>query len=314
MKKFLLSIVVVLLIIFALYMTKQPSENEKGNFNIAVLKGPTGLGIVKLMEDNLYNISIVNTPEEILTKIINGEADIAAVPTNLASTIYNKTEGNISTVCVHTLGILYILDSSGTVNKLSDLSGKTIYATGQASIPEYVLNYILKENNIKNVTIEFLNEHSELAAMAASGTVNICLLPEPFVTTVLEKNKTFKIAIDLTKEWNTITALELPMGVMIVRNEIIDSNKNLLNIFLDDYKKSIEYVNTNLDSASSLAVKHEIIADLEVAKLAIPNCNITFIEGEKMRSNVSAFLQILEGYEPKSIGGKLPDENFYYTK
>jgi len=306
MKKNILVIILILIAVFLIWMNKSIAPTNETKLKVATLKGPAGIGMVKLMEENKYEFTIVNTPEEIVAKVTSGSVDIATVPTNLASTLHNKTNGDIQVFGTTTLGVLYILDSTGTVNSLSDLSGKTLYATGQASVPEYVINYILKENNILDVTIEYLKEHSDLATKALAGEAPIIMLPEPFVTTVLNKNENFKRAIDLTSEWKNINNSELPMGVIIAKKGVN------LDTFIKDYKNSTEFTNTNIDEVASLAVKYEIIANIDIAKKAIPNCNIAFITQNNMKNDVSKFLEILYDFDAKSIGGKLPSEEFYY--
>ena len=301
---------------------KEQQQETKTDINIAVLKGPTGIGSVKLMNDsesgstkNNYNFQIASSPDEVNGKIISGELDIAAVPTNVASVLYNKTEGNVKIAALNTLGVLYILENGNTINTIEDLKGKTIYSSGQGATPEYALNYILEKNNIDDVTIEYMSEHAELATALASGSVEIGLLPEPNVTAVTMKNENTRIAINLTDEWNKVgEGSQLTMGCIVARKEFVEQNKEAFDNFLDEYKSSIEYTSSNLDSTASLVAKYEIMASSSAAKNAIPNCNIVYIDGEEMKTAAKGFYEVLFNANPQSIGGKLPDENFYYSK
>ncbi len=303
---------------------------EKTKINIAALKGPTGIGMARLMEQaadgqtkNEYNFTVSGAPDDVTAKVINGEYDIAAVPTNVASVLYNKTKGEVLMLALNTKGVLYMLDSTGEINSVADLKGKTIYATGKGSTPEYVLNYVLTENGIdpkKDVTIEYLSEHAELAAHIAAGTAQIALLPEPNVTTVLSSNENVKIALNMTEEWDKIAGKDesngsiLTMGCVVVRKAFAEQNKEAVNAFLKEYKASIEYTSTNLDETSQLCERFEIIPKAAVAKKAIPNCNIFFAEGTDMKNYVENFFKVLYAYNPSSIGGTLPDDGIYYTK
>lgn len=311
-------------------VTPLPSYEERTQVRIATLKGPTGMGAVKLFADNeakttlnRYVTTIVNAPEEIVSKISTGEIDIAAVPTNLASTLYNKTGGKVQLLALNTLGVLSILDKGNTVTNISDLKGKTLYASGQGSTPEFILNYILKQNGIdpkKDITIVYKTEHSELATLALSGKADLVMLPEPFVTTVLSKNAGFRIAFDLTKEWKTavgkagITNSVLSMGGLIVRKEFAEKNKEAVNNFLKEYEASIQYVNTSVSESSKLVAKYGIMASADLAAKAIPNCNITYIDGDDMKTQILNLYQVFFAADPKSIGGALPGEDFYYHK
>ncbi|MEA4816184.1 MAG: MqnA/MqnD/SBP family protein [Lachnospiraceae bacterium] len=308
--------------------TEEPATvpEEKANINIAVLKGPTGLGALKLMEDNdaktaknNYNFTISAAPDEVTGKVISGEIDIAAVPTNLAATLYNKTEGKIKLAALNTLGMLYVLENGNTINSIADLAGKTIYSSGQGATPEYALNYILEQNGIENVTVEYKAEHAELATAVAAGEVNIAVLPEPNVTAVLLKKPDIRIALDLTEEWNKISEKNnddsvLSMGCIIVRTDFLENNKEAFDTFLDEYKASIEYVTSNVEPSATLAEKYGILASAAAAKSAIPKCNIVYIDGSEIKDSIENFYNVLFEANPKSVGGTLPDENFYYSK
>lgn len=299
---------------------------EKIHIRIGSLKGPTTMGMVKLMEEsevgnteNNYEVSMTGTVDEIVTSIVNGELDVAAVPCNLASVIYNKTEGKISVAAINTLGVLYVVENGNEINSIEDLKGKTIYSTGKGTTPEYVLNYVLSENGIdveKDVTIEYKSEATEVAAVLAEDSSAIAMLPQPFVTTAQGKNDKLRVALDMTEEWNKVQGKDgsaLVTGVVIARNEFIDENKEAFNKFLEDYKWSTEYVNSNLEEASTLIEKYDIVP-AAVAKKALPLCNITFIEGDEMETKISGYLKVLFGQNPKAVGGKIPEKGFYYKK
>lgn len=288
--------------------------------NVYALKGPTGIGLVKVMNDNdgTYNITLAGAPDEVTAAVINGDANIAAVPTNLAATLYNKTQGKVQLVALNTLGVLHIVTSDPAIQSLSDLEGKTLWATGQGSTPEYVLNYILEANGLADkVEVQYLAEHAELATQAASGMVDLALLPEPHVTSVLNQNKDFRIALDVTELFNQAAAGKgenavLSMGCVIVNKEWAENNADKLAAFMDAYAASVEFVNTNVDEASQMVEAQGIIPKAAVAKKAIPNCHIVFVTGEEMKTQIAPFFQVLYNANPKSVGGALPVDDFYY--
>ncbi len=298
---------------------------EKETVRVAALKGPTAIGMAKLMEDNdsgqaknEYQFTIAAAADDIVGKLTSGEVDIAAIPTNLAATLYQKTSGGIEMLAVNTLGVLYLTDSTGEIKSVGDLKGKTIYASGEGSVPQYVFDYILSQNGMdpqKDVTIEYKTEHSELATLAISGDAPICVLPEPFVTQVKAKNPEISAALDLTKEWEAVTdgKYQLAMGCIVVRREFLDEHKQAVDTFLTEYKASTEYANSNVEQTAKIVGQKEIMPQ-EVANQAIPNCNIVFLSGEEMKNSVSGFYQVLMDFQPKSIGGKLPDDEFYYQQ
>ncbi len=297
------------------------SQKNMAAINVGVLKGPTGIGAVELMEksetgktEGNYNISVVSAADEINGKIAKGELDIAAVPTNVAPLLYNKDNGEYSVLAVNTLGVLYVLENGNTVNNVNDLSGKTIYMAGQGSVPEYVINYILEKNGIDDAEIVYMTEHTEVATALADGRADIVVLPEPNVTAVMMQNENIRIALNLTEEWKNVSGNDMAMGCIIVRNDFLKNNREAVNTFLDEYEDSIEFVNERKEQAAELVEKYSIMASAEAALKAIPNCNIVYIDGDDMKRILSDFYEVLYEANPKSIGGSLPGADFYYDE
>lgn len=302
--------------------SQSASSGAKSILRVGALRGPTGMGLVRLMKDNdeknasnNYSFIIDGAPDEITGKLVSGELDIAALPTNLAAALYSKTEGALSVIAVNTLGVLYVLSTDEDVTTVADLAGKTVYSSGQGAVPEYVFDYILQGNDLDpaaDLTVEYVGEHSELATKLAIGAAEIAVLPQPFVTSVTMKDENIKIALDLTEEWKKVSGgSELVMGCIVVRREILEKNPAAIDAFLAEYASSVDFVNTNVDEAAALIGEYEIMA-ADVAKAAIPGCNIVCITGEEMQNSLAPFLAILHERNPKSVGGALPDDEFYY--
>jgi NitT/TauT family transport system substrate-binding protein len=297
---------------------------------VMALKGPTAMGLVELIDEsesgavngNDYEFTIAASADEVTPKLVQGETDIAAVPANLASVLYNNTDGQIRVLAINTLGVIYIVDTGDTVHSVTDLKGKTIYASGKGATPEYALNYILTKNGIdpeKDVTIEWKSEHAEcVAALAASEDEGIALLPQPFVTTAQIKNDRIRIALDLTQEWDKLqkdeeTPSALLTGVIVARADFIEEHPEAVSAFMDSYKKSVDYVNGNVEEAAKLIEKFDIVP-AAVAQKALPYCNITFIEGAEMKDKLSGYLSVLLEQNEKSVGGEIPADDFYYER
>lgn len=291
-------------------------KQDDTEIRIAALKGPTGMGMVKLADKQNYpnyTVSIEASPDALNPRIISGEVDVATVPVNLASVLYNKLDGDISVLAVSTLGVLYVVEAGSEVNSVADLAGKTVYATGQGATPEYILNYLLDKNGVAgSVEVNYVGEHAALATMLADGSAEIGMLPEPNVTSTLAGNDNLRIALNLTEEWNKVCSTELVQGVVIARKSFVNEHPEAIEQFLREYEKSSAFVNENIDEAAKLIVDAGILGNVEIAKKAIPNCNISFSKGEAMHKAVEGMLAVLFEANPKSIGGKLPDKDFYY--
>ena len=299
------------------------SEAEKTEeavtLKVLTLKGPTGIGMAKMMEDNngKYEFTVAGQPTEAVAAVSTKKADIAAVPTNLAATLYKKTEKGVKMLAINTLGSLYVLEKGNTINSVADLKGKTLYATGQGANPEYVLNYILEKNGLtvgEDVKIEFKAEHSELAALMAAGECVLGMLPEPNVASAMAQNPDLRIALNLNDEWNKVADEEsrLTMGCVIVRTEILENYPNAVKNFLAELETSIKYANDNAADAGTLCEKHGIVPKAPLAKKAIPNCNLTYIDGADMKPAINGYFEVLYNANKTSVGGALPDEGFYY--
>ena len=307
MKK-LLAILTLAVMLVAFGCAAAPAEPV----NIAALKGPTGMGISYLMDDaDKYNVELQDAPDVVVGKFVSGEIDIAAVPINLAATLYNKTEGDVVLLNLNTLGVLYILENGDTVQSLADLAGKTVYASGEGATPQFVLDYLLAENGLTDqVTVEYVGEHTALAAMVASGEAQIALLPEPFVSAATIKNPETRVALDLNTAWEAASGTKLVMGVYIARRAFFDANPDQVKAFLADYAASVEKVNTAADAAQKIA-DLGIVGSAAIAKAAVPRSYIVSITGDEMKSAASAVLNVLFTANPVSIGGKLPGDDLY---
>jgi NitT/TauT family transport system substrate-binding protein len=307
MKK-LLAILTLLVMIFVVGCAKAPAEPV----NIAALKGPTGMGISYMMEDTAkYNVELQDAPDVVVGKFVNGEIDIAAVPLNLAAVLYNKTEGNVVLLNLDTLGVLYIVENGETIKSLADLAGKTIYASGEGATPQYVLDYLLAQNGLTDqVKVEYVGEHTALAAMVASGEAQVALLPEPFVSAVTVKNPAVRVALDLNSAWEEASGTKLVMGVYIASRTFYNEHPDQVKAFLADYAASVEKVNTSADAAQKIA-DLGIVGSAAIAEQAIPRSYIVSITGEEAKTAASAVLNVLFTANPKSVGGKLPGDDLY---
>ena len=334
--KSILSLCLALALVFSLTACGQKNDDAQdgqqtdeteftpASFSIAALKGPTAMGLVKLMQEsengetsgNDYTFTLAGSADEVTPALVKGELDMACVPANLAAVLYNKTEGALEVLAVNTLGVLYIVENGESVQSIADLKGQAIVAAGKGSTPEYVLRYLLAQNGIdpdNDVTIDWKSEHSECVAAMASGQATIALLPQPFVTVAQSKIEGLRMALDLNAEWDALdNGSGLITGVIVARREVVEENPAAVNEFLKEYAASVDWVNANTADAAALIGEYGIV-DAAVAEKALPYCNIVCLTGADLLEALPGYLEVLYNADAAAVGGEMPDNSFYFA-
>ena len=299
---------------------------EKVTVKVGALKGATTLGLLPL-EDKAangeagenYEFSMMTAADELLPMMIKGELDIALLPSNVASILYQKTNGGVTVIDINTLGVLYMVSGDSSVTGVENLAGKTIYLTGKGTTPDYVLHYILSGNGMdadSDCTLEYKSEATEVAALLAENPDAIGLLPQPFVTAACAQNDALSVILDMNAEWEKLQGEDgsrLVTGVTVVRNEFLQEHENAVATFMEEHQASAQSMNSDVENGARLAAASEIIAKEPIALKAIPKCNITYIDGADMKQALSGYLEVLYEQNPESIGGALPGDDFYYV-
>lgn len=323
MKKKLITLALTAAMVLLLLGGCGSSGQDHATIRLGGLKGPTSMGLAKLLTDakdgksaSTIEYTLAVAADELTSALIQGNLDMAAVPSNLASVLYNRTNGEISVLAVNTLGVLYIVDTKDSVHSFADLKGRTIYATGQGTTPEYSLKYLLQQNGLdpdKDVTLEFKSESTEIVSiMKSTDEEVVAMLPQPFVTVASSNVEGLNVALDLNAEWNALNnGSSLVTGVLIARNAFLEEHPKAVAAFLEEYKSSTAYANANVKEVSEMIEALDIVK-APIAQKALPQCNITYLDGADMKTAMSGYLQILYDQNPQSVGGALPTDDFYY--
>lgn len=315
LKSKLLSTALATLLILSALLLPSCAKKDNAELRVAVLSGTTGWGAAPLISSVNAGESKLNAKIDIYSDatlvsplMINGDADIAAVPTNLAAVLYNKTSGGIRVLAVNTLGVLYLIEDGNSVNSLADLAGKTVYLPGQGSNPEFIMRALVEGAGVENVTFDYTySSPDELATALASGKAALGVLPEPKVTAVISKKDTLRVALDFTEEWKKQTTAPLVQGCIIVRTAFLEEHPAVVEQFLKEYKTSVELVDSDPDSAAEMIAETGLAGAAAAAKAALPRCNITYLTGDEMATALNGFWNALFKLDPKSVGGALPD-------
>lgn len=323
LKKLLaLSLALLMLLPFA-SCAKADSELE---IKVYALNGTTALGMAQLIDsakqetaEMNYNVSLHTAADEITGAIITGECAIAALPTNVAVKLFNKSEGKLRLLALNTLGVLYLLqDGTESVSSLSELKGKTVYLPGAGSNPEYITAALLEAAGLKvgeDVILDTTtyNSPDALQTAIAAGEAPLAVLPEPKVTVASSANQSITVALDLTKEWEKLNGKNtLVQGCLVVNSEFASEHPKELEKFLEDYKASVEFISEGSDEAIEMIINAGILPKAAIAKKALPNCNICCIYGADMKSVMNTFCEKIFAYDKVSVGGALPNDDFYY--
>ena len=321
MLKKILSVVLAAVLLLA-SAAVSAEGTEKTTVRLGGLKGPTSMGMVKLLEDNengltanRYEVTLAGSPNDLTPALLKGDLDVLAVPVNLGAILFGKSGGAVQLAAVNTLGVLYIVEKGGeTVQSLEDLKGKTLYATGKGSTPEYALAYLLAQHGIDinaDLTVEWMSEHTEVVAKMAAAENAVALLPQPFVTVAAGQVENMRVALDLTKEWDSLdNGSQLITGGLVVRKAFAEENPEALTAFLEEYAASTAYTNERPAEAAQLIEKFDIIK-AAVAEKAIPFCNIVCVTGDEMKGIVTGYYQTLFDQNPEAVGGAMPGDEFY---
>lgn len=323
MKKKLITLALTAAMVLLLLGGCGSSGQDHATIRLGGLKGPTSMGLAKLLTDakdgksaSTIEYTLAAAADELTSALIQGNLDMAAVPSNLASVLYNRTNGEISVLAVNTLGVLYIVDTKDSVHSFADLKGRTIYATGLGTTPEYSLKYLLQQNGLdpdKDVTLEFKSESTEIVSiMKSTDEEVVAMLPQPFVTVASSNVEGLNVALDLNAEWNALNnGSSLVTGVLVARNAFLEEHPKAVAAFLEEYKSSTAYANANVEEVSEMIEALDIVK-APIAQKALPQCNITYLDGADMKTAMSGYLQILYDQNPQSVGGALPTDDFYY--
>jgi len=319
MKKFITFITTIAMLFTMIFgITAEETPVRLGG-----LKGPTTMSLVKLLDDNengktaqKYDFTMAISPDELTPLFIKGEMDIIAVPTNLASVLYNKLEGKAKLLAISATGVLYVVEKGEeNIKSLKDLKGKTVYATGKGATPEMAMRYLLSKEGLsldEDINMVWLSEPTEAVAKLNAQEKGIALLPQPFVTVAQQKVEGLNIAINIDEEWKRLgDGSMLTTACVVARKDFAENNPEKVELFLKDFASSVEFVNSDTDSSSKLIEKYDI-TKAPIAKIAIPYCNICAITGNDMKKAASGYLETLFELKPASVGGALPTDDFYY--
>lgn len=302
-----------------------PAPTQKADVDLVLLSGSTGLGASKLIVDakegstaNNYKIEVVSDPAQVIAGLKQGKYDLAALPVNVAAKLYNMPDVEVQVVALNTLGVLYVLEKDGeSVKSVADLKGKTIYTTGEGATPQYILEHILKQNGLTvgtDVQVVYRATADEVVSDISSTANAIAMLPEPKATVVTKQMNTVRYALDMTEEWGKISDDKLTQGCVVALKSFVNENKTALDLFLEEYKASIDFINKADEAAGNAVVAAEIIGKAPIAMAAIPKSNLVYIDGAEMKSVLGGTLTVLFEANAASVGGKMPDDAFYYQK
>lgn len=315
MKKKVLSCIIICAAVLLLASCgAQPEKDE--TLRVGALRGPTAMGMLRLMEENdgSYSFELAADASALAPALIKGELDIAALPANLAAVLYNNSNGAVKLAAVNTVNVLYIVERGSSISGIDDLRGRTLYATGEGAVPEYILRYILNGSGLTGDAapkLQWCSDTAEALSYVAADENAVAMLPQPFVSAAKAKVGDLRAAIDLNDVFKKLSGSDIVTGVVAVRTELAEAHPEAVARFMEEYSESVEYVLGHSAEAAALCEKYGIVGE-KIALAALPDCGITFLTGGDMKETVRSYLGILFDFEPGSVGGTLPGDDFYY--
>ena len=314
----------LLLILLTSGSCKQPGQSED-IIKTATLKGPGGMAMIKMIEelpvfgDVKTSFDIKNEPNQVRDLMFREEVDFAVLPMNTAALLYNKGLPYIL-AAVPVWGTLYLFGSDPNIKTWQDLKGKKVSLMGKGMTPDIIFRFLAKENGINPDTDIICDysfpSHIELANAIAAGVSDLGVISEPMVSLVIRKNPGVKAIMDFNTEWVNVFGDSIPFAqtALMVHKNLAAENPELVDAYLDKLEESINWVNNRMEEASVLIAKHNILPDKELAYHSIPFSNLNYTLAYKEKEGIDEYLKVFFNFNPLSIGGKLPDENFYYKK
>jgi NitT/TauT family transport system substrate-binding protein len=300
-------------------LSEEPAEPLR--VSAEVLKGPTGMGMIRLLDEEpsfgenvTVEYAVNGAPNVLVSKVLSGEVEIAALPSNVAAKLYN---GGVPyrLAVVNTLGVLYLVSNGMEVDSFADLGGQRIDNSARGANPDIIFRYLLSEHEIdpeEDVELRYFN-HTELAQLVVAGRSDLAVLPEPFVTRVVNASENARVVMDLQEAWRDLKGEEafIAMGVLVIKESLIEEHPDFVRAFLEEYRASIEWVNANPRAAGELIEENELGFTAAAAGAAIPRANIRYIPAREARERLEEYFSVLLEYDPASVGGSLPDDGFY---
>ena len=296
MKNIKLILIILFIFINSLYSQK-----------MYLLNGPTGIGGLKMMKNyNKITINTVNAPNNMLSLIVKGEADIAAIPANMAAIIFNR-QLDYKVIAVISETKLFIVSANNKIQTINDIKNNTVYCGTKLAAPDLMLQYLISKEQIPNVNINYSLSNPDLSKAVASKNADIAILPEPFVSSAMLENKDVHIVVEMSKYID-----DYPVAVLIAKNYFINHNKMLVKEILNEYKKSTDYIINNKEEMKNLIKERNMIINAEAAYYGLNRMGLVFYDGEKMKFALNSYYNFLYNFDKKLIGGKIPNDNFYY--
>ncbi|PIE03817.1 MAG: taurine ABC transporter substrate-binding protein [Acidobacteria bacterium] len=321
MKKILTTLLFAVMI--ALPVTATAADEKQQNVRVIMPTGVPAISMAEMVQGKgvhvpgyKVNYQVLESPDMLAGKLISGEAELAVVPTNLAIKLYNKGV-KVKYGSGVVWGILYVISQEKT-NNWQALKGKEIYTLGRGLTPDIVLRYLLTKNGLtpdKDVSIHYANSTTELAPAFLVGKSRFSLIPEPALSMVMKKKPATNIMFDLQKEWAKATGISTgyPQASLIMIGDFADKHPDFIRKFMEAYKESIKKVNADPARAGKMAATYLKTPKAPVIAHAIPRSNLKWVSASEARKPLETYFKVLRDFNPAVIGGKMPDDAFYYV-
>ncbi len=262
-------------------------------------------------------------PDQMRALVLSGDVDFIATPTNVAANLYNRG-ADIRLLNVSIWGVLWMVSRDNSLKTLADFKDKEIAMPFRGDMPDIIFSKLAKESGLdpkKDFKLRYVSNPLDAMQLLILRRVDHALLAEPAVSMALRKTQSYPMkiiapdlyrSVDLQKEWGRLLKRKssIPQAGMALINKKLD--KHIIQRFIEEYEKATNWCLEYPDEAGKIVAEHIELLTPEAVSDSIKVSQFKHVSANDARVELDYFFNILLESTPAVIGGKLPDDGFFY--
>jgi NitT/TauT family transport system substrate-binding protein len=307
-----------------------PTTEKVNTIRLVGTIGPLSVPLAYMVENKVLSSVAENTtltiwanPIQLQAIVSGGQGDFISLPTNSASTFYNKGI-SLKLLDASIWNILYLITDDQSINSLTDLKDQRVMIPYQGAVPDAMFRYVCQAQGVNpdaDINIYYAPDPVQASQFLLSGQDRYVLLSEPSATAVIlngqSRGLNFRRALNMKTEWEKTSGNQTstPVAGTIVLGDMKD-NSAVVNTFMNEYKKAVDWMLANPQEAGQVGAR--VLAEqgftAGVLTDSLKNIDWKVVSAREARTDLESFFNALAEVSPDYIGGKLPDAGFYYAK